>query len=162
MGGGDLQCKNGRGKLFIFLFSPRADMSLTVLVEVVWNSHTPFWWEWALCSRLKGAGPEVAQQGWEAWVGGRRRRHLGVEVGRVEPHYWVADLPQLCSSEGKSSPEEAPLVPGQTQALSGRWQQWSRNILCFSFSTTALYTPWLLREQHLWTMSTASGELIFT
>lgn len=46
----------------------------------------------------------------------------------------MADLPQLCLSEGKSGPEEAPLVPGTARALSGRRRQQSRNILSFSSS----------------------------
>lgn len=48
----------------------------------------------------------------------------------------MADLPQLCLSEGKSGPEEAPLVPGTAWALSGRWQQQSRNTLSFSSGIT--------------------------
>lgn len=51
----------------------------------------------------------------------RRRRRQGVEGVRVRVEFqlWVADLPQLCPSEGKSSPEEAPLVPGAAPSGAG-------------------------------------------
>lgn len=42
----------------------------------------------------------------------------GKGEGGGATRYWLAEFPQLCPFEGKSSPEEAPLVPGPAQGLS--------------------------------------------
>lgn len=93
------------------LFSQwEGDLQKTVLINV-WVSH-------AHIPSVLGARSVLGKHiSGTAGLGGR----TGVEevpdgCGKGEgggaTRYWLAEFPQLCPFEGKSSPEEAPLVPG--------------------------------------------------